>query len=156
MAKASFEKAYLYDGIPWYQAEKINSTYKVTEVPFSTENFYYPLYSGVAFCTPFHYEKLIYDPTLSVLFGPSPSNTPESKSSSKAWKIAVGVSLGAVALIVLAIILLVIFYAPARNYVRPYSGRKKSSSATDGNIGGDVAAPSSSKSWSTAQKPSSA
>lgn len=163
IAKASFEKGYLYDGIPWYQAEKINSTYKVTEVPFSTGDYFYPLYSGVAFCTPFHYEKVIYDPTLSVLFGSSPSPNGAPSSSSNAWKIAVGVSLGAVAIIILIIVLLVVFYAPFRNLVRPYSGRKKTS-ANDNNLdtslshspknqGSTAANKKSEPSWNSAQKP---
>lgn len=124
-AETAFEKSYMFDGIPFFKGDTSPSSTRSQVIAFATGD-YLPLYSGVSFCTPFHYNVVTYDPTLSVLFGnPATPESRSSSSSSNAWKIAVGATLGAVLLIIIALILLAVFYTPFRNFVRPYSGRQR-------------------------------
>ena len=74
-----------------------------------------------------HFRHLWYDPTLSatfsgIIYDPA---TPGSKKNSKTVAIAVGVSLGSVALIVLIMIIVVVTVPSVRNFFRPFERREK-------------------------------
>jgi len=68
------------------------------------------------------YKHLYWDPSLDAVFSPlpspPPSSTPTSSSKKPVYPIAVGVSLGIVALLVIVVLLLYIFFPPFKSLIR--------------------------------------
>jgi hypothetical protein len=134
--RQDIDHMFMGDGIPIYKI--FDSGYYIDAKWDSVGSNVSAFTGGVSTCLtgigPLpHFNLTEYDPQFSALFlGPddtleTSTITPEQKKSNNAVKIGVGVSMGILALFVIAVILAAVFIDGFRHFIRPYSKRAHNS-----------------------------
>jgi hypothetical protein len=119
--------SYLLDGNLMFDGVANTFELPIPDLPSAPIRINFPI--GLCPSQTGHFTDFWYDPTFTALFsGTTPTEltqegTPAQKKSNKTTAIAVGVSLGAVALLAALIIVLVVFFPSVRTIFQPFYKR---------------------------------
>jgi len=125
VAHVSFEKSFIFDGVPILQADPNPKgvTFALQYPTTQVTNFT----SGVPMCAPFHYHHAIYDPTAVLLFAPavdSPQNLSPTESRNRQTATIVGGVIGGLVLAAVVVVSVLVITVPSvRRFVQPFSKR---------------------------------
>jgi hypothetical protein len=126
-----FEKAFMADGLPHFRRLPGASGVFYTLKEATAQNVG-PFATGVPVCSPYHWTRMIYDPSIAFVFG-APDSVAAPTDSGRSSAIIAGAVVGSIAAAaVLVVIILVIAVPKIRYFFMPFSRpREAASGATN-------------------------
>ena len=130
------DQGYILDGRPAIAIQPLSAPLFYFDLPYGTNGATFVIPMRMGFCPPDdnttlpfgRYKEIIYDPSLEVLFNPSPPTfalPAKVAASKKQWVVAVAVSIPLLALLLLTVILLSVFVPAVRVFFRPFSRKNE-------------------------------